>query len=127
MLRNMRPYLLLRSCAGLLAIVGLMAAVPCFAQGNASTTATAYQAKLQEYTAARRAFDEEAAVYWSSISEKRRGRNAKRRSGQDITLDDYVITQPPVYRGPPRPVDPTETAPMRAPTEPQKPPIPVAA
>jgi hypothetical protein len=55
---------------------------------------------------ARGAFEEEAGAYWSQIAEKRRTRNAKRRSGQLITLDDYVLEQPPVYTGPKRPVNP---------------------
>src|ERR1700730_17835069 len=65
-----------------------------------------YRHKLKEYLAARAAFEEEAGAYWSSISEKRRGRNAKRREHQAIALDDYVLTQPPVYTGPKRPVNP---------------------
>ena len=48
----------------------------------------------------------EAGAYWSAITDKRRGRNAKRREHQPITLDDYVLTQPPVYTGPKRPVNP---------------------
>src|SRR5712664_3683905 len=49
----------------------------------------------------------EAGAYWNSIAEKRRGRNAKRRERQTIALDDYVLTQPPVYTGPRRPVNPS--------------------
>lgn len=66
-----------------------------------------YRRKLAEYTAIRGAFDEEAGAYWSAISEKRKTRNAKRRSGETIALDDYVLTQPPIYSGPPKPVDPS--------------------
>jgi hypothetical protein len=68
-----------------------------------------YRRKLAEYQAARAPID----AYWNSIAEKRRGRNAKRRAGQQITLDDYVLTQPPVYSGPKKPVDPS--APERPP------------
>src|SRR5215475_6355131 len=68
-----------------------------------------YRRKLKEYEEARAPVD----AYWNSIAEKRRGRNAKRRAGQQVTLDDYVLTQPPVYRGPKRPVDPS--APERPP------------
>src|SRR5881396_166098 len=68
-----------------------------------------YRRKLREYEEARAPFD----AYWNSVSEKRRGRNAKRRAGQQIALDDYVLTQPPVYSGPGRPVDPS--APERPP------------
>ncbi len=66
-----------------------------------------YRRKLAEYTAIRQAFDEEAGAYWSAISEKRKVRNAKRRSGETIALDDYVLTQPPIYSGPPKPIDPS--------------------
>ncbi len=66
-----------------------------------------YRRKLAEYTAIRQAFDEQAGAYWSAISEKRKTRNAKRRSGETIALDDYVLTQPPIYNGPPKPVDPS--------------------
>jgi len=71
-----------------------------------------YRRKLQEYQQARAPID----AYWNSIAEKRRGRNAKRRAGQQITLDDYVLTQPPVYTGPRKPIDPSapERPPRRA-------------
>jgi hypothetical protein len=68
-----------------------------------------YRRKLREYQEARAAFEQEASTYWSSIADKRRGRNAKRRDRQAIALDDYVLTQPPVYTGPKRPVDPSPT------------------
>ncbi|MBN9581720.1 MAG: hypothetical protein J0G37_09505 [Afipia sp.] len=82
-----------------------------------------YQRKLADYTAIRAQFDEEASAYWSAVSDKRRARNAKRRSGEAIVLDDYVLTHPPVYSGPPRPVDPS--APPTPPKE--RKPIPVVA
>src|SRR5262245_11140629 len=78
------------------------------AMAQASPEAMAeYRRKLKEYEEARAPID----AYWNSIAEKRRGRNAKRRAGQQITLDDYVLTQPPVYRGPPKPVDPSAPEP----------------
>lgn len=83
-----------------------------------------YKKKLLEYLAIRRAFDDEAEAYWNSISEKRRTRNAKRRGGETIALSDYVLTQPPVYTGPPRPVDPSGAPP---PPVPPREPIPVVA
>jgi hypothetical protein len=83
-----------------------------------------YRRKLEEYTKARQAFDDEAGAYWKSIADKRRQRNAKRRANQEIVLEDYVLTQPPVYSGPPQPVDPS------APGPPPRPPreyVPVVA
>jgi len=75
-----------------------------------------YRRKLKEYLEARAAFDQEAGTYWNSIADKRRVRNAKRRDRQSIALDDYVLTQPPVYSGPKRPVDPSPS-----PAEPEEP------
>ncbi|MBR0740025.1 hypothetical protein JQ581_24120 [Bradyrhizobium liaoningense] len=95
-----------------------------FAQGGASPAVLEYRRKLAEYQAARAAFDAEAGAYWSQISEKRRGRNAKRRSGQQITLDDYVLEHPPLYNGPKRPVNPE---PEETPDRPARKPIPVVA
>ena len=80
------------------------------AMAQASPEAMAeYRRKLKEWEEAQAPFE----AYWNSIAEKRRGRNAKRRAGQQITLDDYVLTQPPVYTGPKRPIDPS--APERPP------------
>jgi hypothetical protein len=77
----------------------------------ASTQAIAeYRLKLKQYLEARAAFDAEASAYWTSIADKRRGRNAKRREHQAIALDDYVLTQPPVYSGPKRPPNPQPEA-----------------
>jgi hypothetical protein len=94
--------------------------------GRPSPTAAAmaeYQKKLEEYEAARAAFEAVATPYWDSIAEKRRTRIARRRNNEPIAVDDYVLTQPPLYTGPPRPVDPS------APPEevPERPPVPVVA
>jgi hypothetical protein len=86
------------------------------AMAEASPQAIAeYRRKLAAYQEARAEFDAEAGAYWNSISQKRRGRNAKRRDHQPIMLDDYVLTQPPVYSGPGKPVDPAP--PERPPRE----------
>jgi hypothetical protein len=119
----MRPQLI-RSCLGcvpgLVALALFAGAAPHAAAMDALPPSTAdamaqaaspqaiaeYRRKLKEYLAARAAFEDEAGAYWASISEKRKGRNAKRRGRQAIALDDYVLTQPPVYTGPKRPVNP---------------------
>ncbi|MCA1410770.1 hypothetical protein I6F30_06245 [Bradyrhizobium sp. NBAIM20] len=96
-----------------------------FAQGGgASPVVLEYRRKLAEYQAARAAFDAEAGAYWSQISEKRKARNAKRRNGQQITLDDYVLEHPPLYTGPKKPVNPE---PEETPDRPARRPIPVVA
>jgi len=76
------------------------------AQAASPQAIAEYRRKLREYEAARAAFERDAEPYWTAIAEKRRGRNAKRRERQAITLDDYVLTQPPLYDGPKRPVNP---------------------
>jgi hypothetical protein len=76
------------------------------AQAASAQAIAEYRRLLKAYQEARAAFDEEATAYWNSIAEKRRGRNAKRREHLAISLDDYVQTQPPVYTGPKRPVNP---------------------
>jgi hypothetical protein len=81
------------------------------AQAASPQAIAEYRRKLQEYQKARAAFDEQAGAYWNAIAEKRRGRNAKRRARQAIGLDDYVLTQPPVYSGPTRPVSPEPSEP----------------
>ena len=86
------------------------------AQAASPQAIAEYRLKLKQYLEVRAPFDQEAAAYWNSISEKRRGRNAKRREHQPIALDDYVLTQPPVYTGPKRPVNP-EPEPERPPRE----------
>jgi hypothetical protein len=70
-----------------------------------------YRRLLANYIAARQQYEAIADAYWSAIAEKRRLRVAKRRSNQEVLLQDYVLAQPPVYSGPPRPIDPS------APTE----------
>jgi hypothetical protein len=94
------------------------------AQAASPQAIAEYRRKLREYEEARAAFEEEARAYWSSISEKRKGRNAKRRDRQAIALEDYVLTQPPVYSGPKRPVspEPEEEKPPR-----ERKPLPVVA
>jgi hypothetical protein len=86
----------------------------------AAANAMAQVVTWKEYYAARAAFEAEASAYWTSIAEKRRGRNAKRRDRQPIALDDYVLTQPPVYTGPPRPPGPPPEPPPEAKPPPRK-------
>ncbi|WJR79084.1 hypothetical protein [Bradyrhizobium sp. NP1] len=76
------------------------------AQAASPQAIAEYRRKLAEYQEVRGAFEAEAGAYWNAVAEKRRGRNAKRRERAPITLDDYVLTQPPVYTGPRRPVNP---------------------
>jgi hypothetical protein len=111
----------IRFCSGYLALALLLTAPPAaamdasalpaivadaMAQAASPPAIAEYRRRLREYQEARAAFEAEASAYWGSIAEKRRGRNAKRREHLAIALDDYVLTQPPVYTGPKRPVNP---------------------
>ena len=121
----MRHRLMHWRCAWVLAALLLAPAQGVRAEGWARPTAQAtptpaaiaeYRRKLEEYTVARGKYEAEAEAYWSSIADKRRLRHAKRRNNQGMALSDYVLTQPPVYSGPPRPIDPSapiEEAPPR--------------
>jgi len=112
------------------AVIALTAAIlasvqPAYAQTNgpAAMSAADYQAKLAQYLQARQAYDAEADAYWNAVIEKRHVRNAKRRDHLPIQLADYVLSQPPLYAGPPRPINPE--APGPEPNE--RPPIPLVA
>lgn len=111
----MRPVcwrvLLLPAVLPLLATMAI-AQEPPARRAVAATTASPqamadYRRRLHDYTLAWQGFDANATAYWNEITEKRRTRQSKRRNGHAISLDDYVLTQPPVYGGPPRPIDPS--------------------
>ena len=82
-----------------------------------------YRQELAAYLQAREAYQAAAKTYWASITEKRRLRSAKRARGAALSIDDYVLDQPPIYSGPPKPRDPSK------PPEPAPPPpyVPVVA
>ena len=77
-----------------------------------------YRRRLTEYTAARESFEHEAGAYWSAISEKRRTRNTRRRNNEPVNADHYVMIQPPLYRGPSKPADPSAPTPEKRPSRP---------
>jgi hypothetical protein len=102
-----------------------LSAAGAMAQAASPQAIAEYRRLLQEYQTVHGAFEQEAGAYWSAIAEKRRTRNAKRREHQPIVLDDYVLTQPPVYTGPKRPINPEPEEQEAKPPRPRKA-IPVA-
>jgi len=112
---------------GLLLLPCTLAAEPVTVGQSASAAVSPavaeYRRKLAAYKRARAQYEAEAEAYWDAISAKRRIRFAKRRHHQTVALDDYVLTQPPVYSGPPEPADPT--APKKPPRP--RPYVPVVA
>jgi hypothetical protein len=79
---------------------------PASPSGDLDAPEAQYRRALAEYTEARQRYTALAEAYWIGISEKRHLRTSKRANHQAILLDDYVLTQPPIYSGPPRPRDP---------------------
>ncbi len=65
-----------------------------------------YHRALEAYNKAQQAYAAETGAYWNAIAEKRHARWHKRAANEPISIDDYVLVQPPVYTGPPRPRDP---------------------
>lgn len=82
-----------------------------------------FRRKQEEYALARQKYEVEASAYWTLVAGKRRLRFGKRRNKETIQLDDYVLTQPPVYAGPPKPRDPSGATPE----PPARKPVPVVA
>lgn len=125
---------LIRIGSGCVALALLASAMPAIAEPSSPADAMAqaaspqaiaeYRRALSAYEQARAAFEQQAGAYWTAIADKRRGRNAKRRERQAVTLDDYVLAQPPAYSGPKRPVNP-EPGEDRPPRE--RRPLPVVA
>ena len=67
-----------------------------------------YRRALEEYNKAWQSYAAGSSAYWTLISEKRHSRNAKRARGEPVTISDYVLAQPPVYTGPPKPQNPVK-------------------
>ena len=66
-------------------------AAPAFTQQASDEPAeveAAASPAIEAFIRARTAYEQEAEAYWQSIADKRRIRNAKRRSGTAIVLDD---------------------------------------
>ena len=110
--------------AAIFLIAGEAVAAPAASTPPIKVAASHHRNAIEHYARARGAYEKEAAAYWDLISEKRRARFAKRRSGETVTLDDYVLTQPPLYTGPPRPKGFSSP---RDPNRPHLPPIPTVA
>jgi hypothetical protein len=90
---------------------------------NLATSMAQYRRALENYTRAHDSYVAAANAYWHSIVEKRQSRNVKHAGKAQISIDDYVLDQPPVYTGPPKPRNPAK--PNEAPPPP--PYVPVEA
>jgi hypothetical protein len=81
-------------------------AQPAATSPNLTAAVAQYRRALEEYNQAHQLYAVKAGAYWSSISEKRHLRNDKRARNEALSIDDYVLDQPPVYTGPPKPRNP---------------------
>jgi hypothetical protein len=118
-----RGGILLLACALLWSAVAAQGQAPVATPAVSAAAMAQYRRDLAAYLQAHDTYLAAAKSYWASITDKRRSRRVKQTSGTPIVLDDYVLTQPPVYTGPPKPRDPSK------PPEPPQPPtyVPVVA
>src|SRR5260370_21142644 len=70
------------------------------AQAASPQAIAEYRRKLRDYQEARAAFEQEASTYWTSIADKRRGRNAKRRDAQGNGPGEQARTHTPRFNHP---------------------------
>jgi len=92
-------------------LAGVLAVMPTASRADPPADAAAmeqYRILLEQYNRVHDVYASEVNAYWSSISEKRKLRNAKRSQGEALSINDYVLEQPPVYTGPPRPRNPAK-------------------
>jgi hypothetical protein len=112
--RAAHPLSLNRRAACLLAGAFVMSPAAALGQpsqpSNLAAAMAQYRRALAEYQEAQAAYAAVADAYWTSIAQKRHERAAKRANHEQASLDDYVLTQPPVYTGPPKPRDPSKPA-----------------
>jgi hypothetical protein len=90
-------------------IVALIAATVLI--GPSNTSFADYQTELDAYNRAYELYQAEAQAYWNSIAEKRVIRNTKRSNHEEVALSDYILTQPPTYTGPAKPIEPNAPQP----------------
>jgi hypothetical protein len=105
-----RRFLLAATLTILLAAPWISPAASQTAQPDLAPSDTAamaqYRRALEDYNKAWQSYAAAASTYWNLVSEKRQLRNGKRARGEPLSISDYVLTQPPVYTGPPKPVNP---------------------
>jgi hypothetical protein len=105
-----RRYLRAALLTGSLAALWIFPAASQTAQPDLAPSDTAamaqYRRALEDYNKAWSSYAAAAGAYWNLVSERRQLRNGKRARGEPLSVSDYVLAQPPVYTGPPKPVNP---------------------
>jgi hypothetical protein len=105
-LRYLLAACLVFSVVALRTQVAAQSGQPAMAPPDLTATLAQYRRALEAYTEAQRLYAAASGAYWSSIAEKRKLRNGKRARGEALSINDYVLEQPPIYTGPPKPRNP---------------------
>ncbi|HEY1981733.1 MAG TPA: hypothetical protein VGH13_16790, partial [Xanthobacteraceae bacterium] len=79
----------------LVAVSAMIALSSAAAQTATPQQMAEYRATLADYNAARAQYQVLAAPYWAQVKARRAARFARRRTHHEITLEDYVLAQPP--------------------------------
>ncbi len=111
--------------AAIFAHTAIAAAMP-YTQASLEKLTPEQAQRLTAYLEARAVFDQKAAAYWSEVKQKRTERKRKLAAGTAIEPDDYVLSFPPAYQGPPAPADILKLLQKPEAAQPPKP-IPVVA
>jgi hypothetical protein len=82
------------------------------AGANPAAVMDQYRRAFDAYDSAHTIYAAASNAYWREIAAKRHLRNAKRAGGEPLSIDDYVLAQPPVYSGPPKPRNPLKPVPV---------------
>jgi len=101
--------LAITGCGGVSNIASIVPSTPLPSMETTASIPHISVSKTPQFLAWEQAYtvyEQQAQAYWDDIAQKRRQRTAKRKTRQNIRLTDYVLAQPPVYSGPPRPATP---------------------
>lgn len=97
-----------RCAAAMLALAALLAIGASHTPSQARSDTAEFAATLDDrqrrefeaYTSARAYFEFETDKFWRACSDKRALRKRKKAVGEALTVDDYVLSYPPEYKGP---------------------------
>lgn len=101
LLRNTRTIVLTGLAASFLAFTN-----PAPVEAATQAELRKYERDLAKYRKAYAKHEKKTDRYWAEIKRKRDLRRKLRRADKTLTLDHYVLSQPPKYSGPERPKHP---------------------
>ena len=109
-IRNFRWSFAIAVCSSMLALL-VVAQVPAVSMLMTRAPVSAqqiadFESKLLQYNESFLQFENASDRYWISFNMKEHLRDIKRSLGEPTIHEDYVITPPPIYTGPAKPIDP---------------------